>query len=233
MAAPGMAGVAAGAMPLGSFDQALLSINSNPYFIGTMMLMMNFGSRFLAMEMSPRQEAFFQNKWVRRFLIFIVIFMGTRNILVAFWMSLVIILLIGYLFNENSSLCIFHFGTQGSKCGNTQSSMTTTNGKSFEQNPGKPPFGPTGGATPIQLASQVQPAVQFTPEEADIFKRLSEKQLRIASQNRQVSTGIPVTSIKSMSDLYLENMNILNHSEGFRQRTDGFRVEGFLENPRF
>jgi len=118
--------------------------------------------------------------------------------------------------------------------------MPKSNEKSFEQNPGNPPFGPTGGASPIQLTSQVQPAIQFTPEEADIFKRLNEKQMRIASQNRQVSTGIPVTSIKSMSDLYLENMNMLNHSEGFRgrseefqERTDGFRVEGFLENPRF
>jgi hypothetical protein len=236
MAAPSVAGVAAGAMPLGSFDQALLSINSNPYFIGTMMLMMNFGGRFLAMEMSPGQEAFFQNKWVRRLLIFIVIFMGTRNILVAFWMSLVIILLIGYLFNENSSLCIFHLGSPGSKCG----TMPKSNEKSFEQNPGKPPFGPTGGASPIELASQIQPAIQFTPEEADIFKRLNEKQLRIASQNRQVSTGIPETSIKSMSDLYLENMNMLNHNEefinrteGFRERIDGSRVEGFIGNPRF
>jgi len=221
MATPAVAGVAANALPLGSFDQALLSINSNPYFIGTMMLMMNFGGRFLAMEMSPGQEAFFQNKWVRRFLIFIVIFMGTRNILVAFWMSLVIILLIGYLFNENSSLCIFHFGKEGSSC-----AKESDKEKPFSQTAGNPPFGPTGGATPIQLASQTQPAVQFTPEEADIFKRLNEKQLKISAQNRQVSTGTPATSVKNISDLYLQNMMMLN-------RAEGFRVEGFLGNPRF
>jgi hypothetical protein len=97
-------------------DIALASLNSNPYFIGTMMLILNFGGRFLPMEMTKDQEQFFQNKWVRRFLIFIVIFIGTRNVLVAFWMSLFIILCIGYLFNENSSLCIFHLGSEGSKC---------------------------------------------------------------------------------------------------------------------
>jgi len=181
--------------------------------------MMNFGGRFLAMEMSPGQEAFFQNKWVRRFLIFIVIFMGTRNVLVAFWMSLLIILLIGYLFNENSSLCIFHFGTPGSSC-------AVDTEKPFSQTAGPPPFGPTGGATPLQLASQIQPAVQFTPEETEIFKRLNEKQMRIASQNRQVATGIPKTSVKSMSDLYWQNITMLN-------RPEGFRVEGFMGNPRF
>ena len=210
------AGIAASAMPLGIFDQALVSINTNPYFIGSMMLMMNFGGRFLAMEMSPGQEAFFQNKWVRRFLIFIVIFMGTRNVLVAFWMSLLIILLIGYLFNENSSLCIFHFGKSGSSCASSTSSSN--------QAPPPQSYGSVPQPTSIQSQSQLQPSVQFTPEETDIFKRLSDKQLRIAAQNRQVSTGEPSSPKplgKSISDVYWQNMMLLN------------RPEGFLGNPRF
>jgi hypothetical protein len=76
------------------------------------------------------------------------------------------------------------------------------------------------------LASQVQPAVEFTPEEAEIFKRLNDKQMRIASQNRQVATGIPETPIKSMSDLYWQNITMLN-------RAEGFQVEGFMGNVRF
>jgi hypothetical protein len=112
----GMAAAQAAVSNINPFDMALLSLNSNPYFIGTMMLLLNFGGRFIAMEMSKGQEQFFQNPWVRRLLIFTVIFVGTRNVLVAFWMALIIILLIGYLFNENSSLCIFHLGTPGSTC---------------------------------------------------------------------------------------------------------------------
>ena len=103
-------------LPVAPLDAALLSLNSNPYFIGMMMLILNFGGRFLPMEMTKGQEALFQNPWVRRFLIFIIIFVGTRNVLVAFWMSLFIILCIGYLFNENSSLCLFKGGGEGSKC---------------------------------------------------------------------------------------------------------------------
>jgi hypothetical protein len=103
-------------LPIAPLDAALLSLNSNPYFIGMMMLMLNFGGRFLPMEMTKGQEAIFQNAWVRRALIFIIIFVGTRNVLVAFWMSLFIILCIGYLFNENSSLCLFKAGEPGSKC---------------------------------------------------------------------------------------------------------------------
>jgi hypothetical protein len=106
-----------------TLDLAISSINSNPFFIGSMMLLLNFGGRFLAMEMSKGQEQFFQNSWVRRGLIFTIIFVGTRNIVVAFWMSLIIILLIGYLFNENSSLCLFNLGASGSSCATEQQSL--------------------------------------------------------------------------------------------------------------
>jgi hypothetical protein len=42
--------------------------------------------------------------------------MGTRNILVAFWMWLAVVFLLGYVLNENSSMCIFGSGLPGSKC---------------------------------------------------------------------------------------------------------------------
>jgi hypothetical protein len=95
-----------GMIPMSPFDAVLAGINSNPYFIGIMMLLLNLGGRFISLEMSKGQEAFFYNTWVRRSLIFIIIFVGTRNVLVALIMSSIIILCIGYLFNENSSFCI-------------------------------------------------------------------------------------------------------------------------------
>jgi hypothetical protein len=88
-------------------DTVLTSFNSNPYFIGIMMLFLNLGGRFLIMEVSKEQERFFQNPWVRRLLIFTVLFVATRNILVAFVMTLFVILIIGFLFNENSALYIY------------------------------------------------------------------------------------------------------------------------------
>ena len=99
-------------------DAFLNVFNTNPYFIGITMLLLNFGGRFLTLEMSKNQEQFFQHPWIRRLLIFIVLFVGTRNIAVAFWATIVIILFIGYLFNENSALCIF---------GKSRSSNTTCN----------------------------------------------------------------------------------------------------------
>ena len=101
-----------------SFDILLASINTNPYFIGIMMIFLNLGGRFLGLEMSSKQEKFFQHPYVRRLLIFTVLFVATRNIWVAFWMTILVVLFVGYIFNENSALCIFNInGAAGSTCG--------------------------------------------------------------------------------------------------------------------
>ena len=59
---------AIGTITIAPIDAALMALNSNPYFIGTMMLMLNLGGRFIAMEVTKSQEQFFQNPWVRRVL---------------------------------------------------------------------------------------------------------------------------------------------------------------------
>lgn len=104
-------------------DGFLHIFNSNPYFIGIMMLILNLGGRFISLEITKKQEQFLQLPWVRRILIFTVLFVATRNIWVAFWTTVAVVLLLGYLFNENSALCIFG---QGGKDGSTCSKMDET-----------------------------------------------------------------------------------------------------------
>jgi len=120
---PIASGVAAGAQS--TMDVIIGTINTNPYFIGLMMIMLNLGGRFLGLEITPQQERFFQHPYVRRFLIFVVLFVATRNIWIAFWMTIVIVLCIGYLLNERSALCIFNFkGVRGATC--TKEGFTAT-----------------------------------------------------------------------------------------------------------
>jgi len=100
--------------PLDSFLQIF---NTNPYFIGIMMLILNLGGRFISLEVTKKQEQFLQHPWIRRLLIFTVLFVATRNLWVAFWTTVTVVVLLGYLFNENSSLCLFGSGgLTGSKC---------------------------------------------------------------------------------------------------------------------
>lgn len=173
------------AQPLGQIgiiaspiDQLFALVNTNPYFIGIMMLMLNLGGRFLVMEVSKDQELFFQNIWVRRFLIFIVLFVATRSIQTAALLTIIAILIIGYLLNENSALCILNGGITGSKC-----AQSATEGMQ------------SGSATGL------------TPEEADILRRLSEKQARYMvkspSSRREKEADVQA------EEIYLANMALL------------------------
>jgi hypothetical protein len=83
------------------------SFNTNSYFIGLMMLLLNLGGRHLATALTPEQDKLLQNVWVRRFLLFVVIFIATRNIFAAFWLSIAVVVILGYLTNEMSALYLF------------------------------------------------------------------------------------------------------------------------------
>ena len=89
-------------IPLNPLEAAIMGINTNPYFIGLMMLLLNLGGRFLGLEVTKEQEKFFTHPWVRRALFFTVLFVATRNIMVAFVMTIFVVLFVSVLFNENS-----------------------------------------------------------------------------------------------------------------------------------
>jgi hypothetical protein len=201
------------AMPtLGVLDTVLLSLNSNPYFIGLMMILLNLGGRFISLEMSRGQEQFFQNPWVRRLLIFVVLFAGTRNVMVAFWMTLVIVLLIGYLFNENSSLCLFHTGKSGSTCA-TDAPKTAS-------------LPPPGGGNP--MANVISASTGLSAEEADILRRLSDKQQRYAAvamaQQKEAGMKEKAKYSNDAMNSYWQTMTSMPVIQ---------RPEGFSGNPRF
>jgi hypothetical protein len=93
--------------PLNPIDAVISGINTNTYLIGMSMIIMNLGGRHLAPSLTGEQDKFFQNQWVRRAMLFVVIFVATRNIFTAFWLSIGLIIVIGYLLNEHSSLYLF------------------------------------------------------------------------------------------------------------------------------
>ena len=100
--------VTAPGSPINPIDALMGAVNSNPYFIGLMMLLLNLGGRFLSLEISKDQEKFLSQPMVRRFFLFAVLFVATRNIVIAAGLAILVILLLGYLFNENSDFCLWH-----------------------------------------------------------------------------------------------------------------------------
>lgn len=82
------------------------SLNQSKYFAGIMMILLNLGSRFLISELSETQEQFLNNVIIRRFAVFTMAFIATRDVIVALTLTGVFILLVSNLFNENSNYCI-------------------------------------------------------------------------------------------------------------------------------
>ena len=96
--------IAAAVNPL---DVLMASVNTNPDFIGLMMLLLNLGGRFLSLEISKDQEKFLSQPAVRRFFLFAVLFVATRNIIISLGLTVIVVILLAYLFNENSDLCLW------------------------------------------------------------------------------------------------------------------------------
>jgi hypothetical protein len=91
--------------PLPLADSMLMSIhdiNMNPYLLGVAYILLNLGGRFMVLSVTPAQEAFLQNIVFRPLLLFAIMFIGTRNLVVAFWLTITVLITLHYLLNENS-----------------------------------------------------------------------------------------------------------------------------------
>lgn len=202
LAAHGLAQTAASVATVSPFDILIGTLSANPVFIGLVMLILNLGGRFIVMEVSKEQEQVFQHPWVRRFLIFAVLFVATRNILTALWMTVVVVLVLGYLFNENSSLCLLKGGVSGSSCAAPGADAGGENGK------------PKGGMTRGENSPRSTPPTTsggMTPEEMDIYRRLNEKYQRYAQADVKAKDAKKEDAVDPMM-VYRANMRLIGMS---------------------
>lgn len=85
---------------------ATVGLNGNKYMLGLMILLINLGARYIGNEVGEFMHKVLNHKFSRRFLIFLVLWMGTRDLVVAGVITIGFILLVNTLFNENSSFSI-------------------------------------------------------------------------------------------------------------------------------
>jgi hypothetical protein len=173
-----MAAATAAAAPIleafNPLEASIAAFNTNPYFIGITMLLLNLGGRFLAMEITKEQEKFFQQTWVRGLLLFVVVFVATRNIVVAFWLSIIVMIILRLLLNENSDFYLL--GREGEKPEKFQDSAPTN---------------------------------ALTPEEADIYRKLTDKLAKASPVTAPVIGGKKETSYNILQN-YMMNMGRIN-----------------------
>jgi hypothetical protein len=84
----------------------LYLLNDSKFFAGVVMLVMNIGSKYAIIELSKTQEAYLRYSLGRQLLVFSILWIGTRDIFISLILTVVFILFVDYLFNENSRYCI-------------------------------------------------------------------------------------------------------------------------------
>ena len=82
------------------------TLNQSKYFAGIMMIVLNLGSKYITMELSENQDELFKNKIIRRFLVFTVVFVATRDIFVSLIITGIFVIPVSGLFNENSRFAL-------------------------------------------------------------------------------------------------------------------------------
>jgi len=82
------------------------TINTNKYFYGILMILLNIGSRYIEIKFSKSQKQILGSKMLRRILIFTVCFISTRDIIVSLILTASFIIIVLNLFNDESEYCI-------------------------------------------------------------------------------------------------------------------------------
>lgn len=81
-------------------------INDNRMFAAVFMLCLNIGSRYVNLELTKGQEHYIRKLLKPEVFVFIVFWMGSRDIFYAFILASIYSILSRFLLNENSRFCI-------------------------------------------------------------------------------------------------------------------------------
>jgi hypothetical protein len=91
---------------IGYMNHHIMYLNNSKFFAGIVMILLNVGSKFIAIQFSRSTEEYMKFTVSKQLLVFAMAWMGTRDIYTALGLTAVFTILSDYLFNEESSLCI-------------------------------------------------------------------------------------------------------------------------------
>ena len=84
----------------------IMFLNNSKFFAGIVMILLNVGSKFIAIQFSRSTEEYLKMNITKQILVFAMAWMGTRDIYTALILTAVFTVLSDHLFNEESPYCI-------------------------------------------------------------------------------------------------------------------------------
>jgi hypothetical protein len=87
------------------FHDNVKVMNNSKLFAGLMIIILNVSSKFVTIKLSKSMEAYLKYTFSRNILIFAIAWMGTRDIYIALGITILFIVFMDYLLNEDSPYC--------------------------------------------------------------------------------------------------------------------------------
>ena len=87
-------------------SEFLTAINSSRVLLALSTITMQFGARHVIGDLTEMQNKFLANKVVKHLIIFAMIFVVTRDVIMAVILTVAIYAVLGWLLNENSCFCV-------------------------------------------------------------------------------------------------------------------------------
>lgn len=84
----------------------IMFLNNSKFFAGIVMILLNVGSKFIAIQFSRSTEEYLKLNITKQILVFAMAWMGTRDIYTSLILTAVFTVLSDHLFNEESPYCI-------------------------------------------------------------------------------------------------------------------------------
>ena len=91
---------------IGYMNSHIMYLNNSKFFAGIIMILLNVGSKFIAIQFSKSTEEYMKYTVSKQLLVFSMAWMGTRDIYTSLGLTAVFTILSDHLFNEESNLCI-------------------------------------------------------------------------------------------------------------------------------
>jgi hypothetical protein len=86
--------------------EGITFLNNNKFFWGVTMLLLNFGSKFIIGDLGKIHEQILSNEIAKKLIIFSLFFVATRDIISAFILTVLYVLIIDGMLHEKRRFCI-------------------------------------------------------------------------------------------------------------------------------
>lgn len=89
-----------------NLNEGVNNLNNSKVFAGVIMILLNVGSKFINIQFSKSTEEYLKMTVTKELLVFAMAWMGTRDCIAAFVLTIIFTIFSEHLLNEESEICL-------------------------------------------------------------------------------------------------------------------------------